>query len=280
MIPLRDDVECQITPIVNYAMMAVCSLMFALQVWAGPANNYVVERMGMVPARLTAPPDEPVFVPAKLIVDTPMGPRAVDGFRPLADAAVPEWLTLVTCVFLHGGWLHFLGNMWFLFIFGDNVEERIGHVAYAALYIGTGLIAGLCHLIVNFDSVAPTIGASGAIAGVMGAYLWMFPRAKVLTVIPLVFLWPLVVLPAPIFLTVWFAMQFWSGAFSVANQDVSGVAWWAHIGGFVAGLACAAGLGREQTPADADSNSGANPAGSETTEPNLVNESSFYVDER
>ncbi len=248
MIPLHDDVRSQRTPLVNYCMIGLCTLMFALQLSAGPGNGSIVEKMGMVPARLTAPEGEQVLVPDQMVVETPLGLQMIEGYRPLDAAVVPEWLTLITCVFLHGGWLHFLGNMWFLWVFGDNVEGRLGHVAYAALYLGTGIIAGLCHLIVNFDSPAPTIGASGAIAGVMGAYLYMFPRSRVMTIIPMLFLWPVIELPAPVFLGIWFLLQFWNGASGVVGQEAAGVAWWAHIGGFMAGLACAAAVGRPRQP--------------------------------
>ncbi len=248
MIPLHDDVQSHRTPLVNYSMIGLCTLMFGLQLSAGPGNGSIVEKMGMVPARLTAPVGEQVLVPDQMLIETPFGQQLIDGFRPLDAAVVPEWLTLITCVFLHGGWLHFLGNMWFLWVFGDNVESRLGHVAYAALYLGTGIVAGLCHLIVNFDSTAPTIGASGAIAGVMGAYLFMFPGSRVMTIIPMLFLWPLIELPAPIFLGMWFLIQFWNGASGVLGQEAAGVAWWAHIGGFMAGLACAAAVGRPRPP--------------------------------
>jgi membrane associated rhomboid family serine protease len=248
MFPLHDDIKAEKIPFVNYVIIMICSVMFALQLWAGAGNVDVVEQLGMVPARLTAPDGEPVVTPEKVLIETPLGLQVVDGLRTVSPAAVPEWLTLITCVFLHGGWLHFLGNMWFLYIFGDNVEDRLGHLAYAALYLGTGLIAGLSHLIVNFDSAAPTIGASGAIAGVMGAYLVMFPHSRVVTLIPLIFLWPVVELPASLFLSFWFLMQFWSGAFA-SGAEATGVAWWAHIGGFVAGVACGAALGRTRTSA-------------------------------
>lgn len=243
MIPIRDNVARTSVPIVGYLMMTLCTAMFGLQLWSGTSNGYLVERMGMVPARISALPDEPVLIAGKIAVITPFGMEIADGLRPLEPAALPEWFTLVTCVFLHGGWLHFLGNMWFLAVFGRSVEGRLGHATFAALYVGTGIVAGLAHFVVNFDSVSPTIGASGAIAGVMGAYLWMFPRSKVLTVIPLFFLWPLVVFPAPLFLTIWFVMQFWNGTLSVTSGEAASVAWWAHIGGFLAGLACAAALG-------------------------------------
>jgi membrane associated rhomboid family serine protease len=142
---------------------------------------------------------------------------------------------------LHGGWLHFIGNMWFLHIFGDNVEDRLGHGLYAALFVGTGIVAGMTHLVTNLESPIVTIGASGAIAGVMGAYLILYPKAQVLAVVPLVILFPMIVVPAPVFLLVWFGMQFWNGATSFV-AGAGGVAWWAHIGGFAAGLAVALGL--------------------------------------
>ncbi len=242
MIPLHDDISAERKPVVNCAVILLCTIMFVVQLWSGVGNMGVVEKLGMVPARLTAPQGEQVLVPEQMIVETPMGTQLIEGFRPLESAAVPEWFTLITCMFLHGGWLHFLGNMWFLWVFGDNVEDRLGHVAFGALYFGTGIIAGLSHLIVNFESAVPTIGASGAIAGVMGAYLYMFPHARVVTMVPLVFVWPVIELPGPIFLGIWFLMQFWSGAIAVSAAS-EGVAWWAHIGGFIAGLACAAALG-------------------------------------
>ncbi len=244
MIPIRDDIDSQRFPMVNYTMMALCALMFSVQLWSGAGNRTIVERMGMVPARISALPGEPILVPAQIAVETPLGIQIVEGVRPLEPALLPEWMTLLTSIFLHGGWLHFLGNMWFLYVFGISVEDRLGHATFAALYLGTGLVAGLAHFVVSFDSVAPTIGASGSIAGIMGAYMWMFPRAKVLTLIPLILLWPVVVLPAPLFLGIWFAIQFWSGTLAIQDGAGAGVAWWAHIGGFMAGLACAAALGR------------------------------------
>lgn len=216
--------------------------MFALQILSGPNQGLMVERLGMVPARLTVPAGEIIAVPETAVVSTIFGDRVVQRLRPLQSALVPEWMTLLTCVFLHGGWLHFLGNMWFLYIFGDNVEDRLGHAAYAVLYLGCGLISGIAHMVINFDSIVPTIGASGAIAGVMGAYMLLFPRAQVITAIPLIFLWPVIVLPAPLFLGVWFALQFFNGAFAIMDTEAGGVAWWAHIGGFLAGAAIAAGL--------------------------------------
>ncbi|OHB76929.1 MAG: hypothetical protein A2W31_10370 [Planctomycetes bacterium RBG_16_64_10] len=155
--------------------------------------------------------------------------------RALAAPPFSVWLTLLSCIFLHGGWLHFLGNMWFLFIFGDNVEDRLGHVAYLLFYLFCGVLASVAHLVANPGSTVPTIGASGAIAGVMGAYLLLYPRATVLSIVPIIFFVQIIVLPAPVFLGVWFVLQFLQGTSSLTSAQAGGVAWWAHIGGFAVG---------------------------------------------
>jgi len=134
--------------------------------------------------------------------------------------------------------MHFLGNMWFLWIFGDNVEDRLGHAGYALFYVGSGVAASVAHLMMNSSSPAPTIGASGAIAGVMGAYLLMFPHARVLAAVPIFYFLEIMLLPAPVFLGVWFVLQFFQGAFAITTET-GGVAWWVHIGGFVVGVAVA-----------------------------------------
>jgi membrane associated rhomboid family serine protease len=159
--------------------------------------------------------------------------------RPAAPSAVPSWLTLLTCIFLHGGWMHFLGNMWFLWIFGDNVEDRFGHIGFVVFYLACGVGASLAHLVAAAGSTAPTIGASGAIAGVMGAYFVLYPHAKVLTLVPIVIFLQIVVLPAPFFLAIWFLLQFLGGTTSVSGVETAGVAWWAHIGGFAGGAVIA-----------------------------------------
>ena len=141
-------------------------------------------------------------------------------------------------MFLHGGWLHFLGNMLYLWVFGDNIEDRIGHIGFLGFYFTCGLAAAFLHIFTNTASIVPTVGASGAIAGVLGAYLVLFPGARVLTLVPIFFFFQLIGLPALIFLGFWFVMQFFSGAMSLAagDQQTGGTAWWAHIGGFVAGI--------------------------------------------
>jgi membrane associated rhomboid family serine protease len=133
--------------------------------------------------------------------------------------------------------MHFLGNMWFLFIFGNNVEDRYGHVGYLLFYLGGGVAASLVHLATNADSPIPTIGASGAIAAVMGAYFVSYPRAMVVALVPLLVFYQVMVLPAALFLGVWFLLQFFQGALAIGSGASEGVAWWAHIGGFAVGAA-------------------------------------------
>jgi membrane associated rhomboid family serine protease len=137
-------------------------------------------------------------------------------------------------MFLHGGYLHIIGNMWSLYIFGDNVEDRLGHFRYLVFYLLCGLASGISHLAINWHSTLPTIGASGAIAGVMGAYFILYPKAKVLTLVPIFFFIQFIELPAFVFLGIWFLFQFISAAGTSAQGG--GIAWWAHIGGFVFGI--------------------------------------------
>ena len=146
-------------------------------------------------------------------------------------------LPLFTSMFLHGGWLHFLGNMLYFWVFGDNVEDRLGHWRFLLFYLTCGLAAAVLHIVTNSGSKLPTVGASGAIAGVLGGYLVLYPGARVLTLVPILFFFQLIELPALLFLGFWFVMQFFSGAMSLtAGRDVGGTAWWAHIGGFCAGI--------------------------------------------
>jgi hypothetical protein len=137
-------------------------------------------------------------------------------------------------MFLHGGFLHIIMNMWFLYIFGDNIEDRLGHIRYLVFYLVCGVGAGLVHLFTNWNSNIPTIGASGAVSGVMGAYLLLYPRSKILTLIPIFFFFQFVDIPAFIFLGFWLLLQLFSAGLTPSN--VGGIAFWAHIGGFIAGL--------------------------------------------
>jgi membrane associated rhomboid family serine protease len=240
MIPLRDNIPSRSTPLVNYAVVGVCTLLFLAQL--ADDQSVLVERHGMIPYRVWHP-NATVLIPKERGFEfTPFGVRQVVEEQPAAPPPWSPWFTLLTCIFLHGGWLHFLGNMWFLYIFGDNVEDRLGHLGYLLFYLGCGVAASAAHLAVNSESVMPTIGASGAIAGVMGAYLLFYPRAMVLSVVPIFFFLEVVVLPAPLFLGIWFLLQFFQGTLAITAVETGGVAWWAHIGGFAAGFVVAAAL--------------------------------------
>jgi len=242
MIPLRDNIPPRRFPFVNYAILGFTTLVFVSQLLESHRGDRLVERFGMVPARVLDP-DGKITVTQRRAVDTPFGIRVVERRIEVPPAALPPWLTLLTCIFLHAGWLHFLGNMWTLYIFGDNVEDRLGHLGYLAFYLLTGVAASAAHLAANTDSPVPTIGASGAIAGVMGAYMRLYPRAKVLTLVPVLVFLHMVVLPAPFFLGLWFLLQLFQGTISMGATEMGGVAWWAHIGGFAVGYLIASILG-------------------------------------
>lgn len=237
MIPIRDNIPSRTFPWVNVAIVVACSVTFVVQL--ADADGRLVERFGMVPARVV---DASAAVPVieAVAIDTPFGPRYLERTRAMLPSAVPGWATLLTCTFLHGGWLHFLGNMWFLWIFGDNVEDRLGHGGYALFYLAAGVGASGVHLVSGPGSTVPTIGASGAIAGVMGAYLLLYPRARVLVLVPIVFVFQFFVFPAALFLGLWFLLQLFQGALSIGAVRAGGVAWWAHAGGFAFGLATVA----------------------------------------
>lgn len=160
----------------------------------------------------------------------------------LASADPANWagrfLPFLTTMFLHGGMLHLVGNMWFLWIFGDNLEDELGHVRFLVFYLLTGFVAGWVHVQLNAESMIPTVGASGAISGVLGGYLFLFPGARILTLVPLVFIFFTVIeLPVILYLGFWFLLQLFAGTAALATEGTNaGVAWWAHVGGFVAGL--------------------------------------------
>lgn len=244
MIPLRDNIPARTVPIVNYAMIAACTLAFLVQL-ADQADGQadLVEQLGMIPRRVLHPA-ETIVESERVAVVNDFGQVVEVAERPHVVASPPfsPWLTLLTCIFLHGGWMHFLGNVWFLFIFGDNVEDRVGHWGYLLFYLFCGVSASVAHLVSDPSSQIPTIGASGAIAGVMGAYFLLYPRAHVVSLIPIIFIMEVVVLPAPVFLGIWFVLQFFQGVWSVTSVQTGGVAWWAHIGGFAMGYLIAASL--------------------------------------
>lgn len=210
MIPLRDTVTSKNYPIVNTCIIAVNVLFFLLQLAQGNGFNEFIARYGLVPAHFTHP------------------------FYSFHYSFGDKAISLVTFMFLHGGFWHLLGNMWSLYIFGDNIEDRLGHFRYLVFYLLCGIASGLFHMSLNLNSPVPTIGASGAIAGVMGAYMISYPNSKILTFIPIFFIPYFIEIPAVIFLGIWFLLQFLNAAGSPAHGG--GIAWWAHIGGFVAGI--------------------------------------------
>jgi membrane associated rhomboid family serine protease len=209
--PLRDINPSRRVPAVTLILVAVNVAVFLLEI-------------SLPPERLTVAMNTYGIVPARYF-----------GEGPAAGPSLLLPLPLLTSMFLHAGWIHLLSNLWILWIFGDNVEDRLGHFRFLVFYLGSGVAAGLVHLFTNTGSSLPTIGASGAIAGVMGAYFLLFPRARVLAVIP-IFFWPFFLeVPAVVFMAVWFLGQFLSGLLSLGETG-GGIAWWAHVGGFIAGV--------------------------------------------
>lgn len=241
MIPIRDDIPSSITPVVNYAMIGICTAVFLFQLSRGDQVERFIEQYGMIPARI-AHPDRPIFVEEQAYER--LGPyvRPVRVRREVPSPPFNPIFTMLTCIFLHGGWLHIIGNMLFLYIFGDNVEDRFGHVGYFFFYIGMGVAASVTHFLSEPNSVVPTVGASGAIAGVMGAYILLYPHARVLIIVPIFIILEFIELPAWMMLGIWFLMQLFSGTAAITSGAVGGVAWWAHIGGFAVGAALTFGL--------------------------------------
>jgi hypothetical protein len=222
MIPLRDDIPASRFPIVTIALIVLNTLVFLQELALGSRLNDFILNWAVVPIRYTD--------------------HSVGSHFSLMEQAIPFFSSM----FLHGGWIHLIGNMWTLWIFGDNVEDRLGHGKYLLLYLLSGLAAGALHVVTNASSGLPTIGASGAVAGVMGAYMRFFPTARVHTVIPPFFFGPIFDLPAVIFLGWWLLLQFFNGALSLSARDnFGGVAWWAHVGGFFCGMIMA---GRRRAP--------------------------------
>jgi membrane associated rhomboid family serine protease len=215
MFPIRDTNPSRHVPFATWGLIAVNIYFFFRELALPPkAAEKMMYLFGLVPARFTDP-----------------------AWALSAGFPIHTYWPFLTTMFLHGGWLHIIGNMWFLWIFGDNVEDRMGPVRFLAYYLLCGLAAGFVHVITNQASRVPAVGASGAIAGVMAAYLVLFPKARILAVFPLLF-WPIFFeLPAYLFLGFWFLMQFFSGTLAITTgREVTGIAWWAHVGGFVTGL--------------------------------------------
>ena len=220
MIPIRDDQPRFSTPYVTYFIIALNVVVFLFELSVGAqshrALNSLMYQFGVVPVHFE---------------------RALAGTYPVPLPGL--FLTILTSMFLHGGWLHIIGNMWFLWIFGDNIEDHVGHFPYLLFYLISGFAASVAHILLNAGSNVPSVGASGAIAGVMGAYFVLYPKARVLTLVPLIIFFTFWWLPAWIFLGFWLVLQFLSGtATSIADtsQTSGGIAFWAHVGGFVAGI--------------------------------------------
>jgi membrane associated rhomboid family serine protease len=213
MFPIRDDVPSRSFPAVTVGLIVVNTVIFLAELAAGARGlRAAVASYGLIPQYVSA---------YAAGADVPAG-RALFPF--------------VSSIFLHGGFLHLIGNMWYLWIFGDNVEDRLGHVRFLIFYILCGILGNLAHYAFNSGSPIPTIGASGAVAGVLGVYLVSYPRARIVVLIFLFFIY-FIELPALVVLGFWLILQFINGAFSVVNSAATGgVAWWAHIGGFLGGI--------------------------------------------
>lgn len=215
MIPIRDDAPRTTTPLITYFLIALNCAIFLFEVSLGPVQrqNFVYQ-FGVVPQSV------------------------MDAIGGAYGASIPgASVSLFSSMFLHASWLHLIANMWALWIFGDNIEDHVGHFRYLSLYLASGVFASVLHIAFNQGSAVPSVGASGAIAGVMGAYFLLFPSARVLTIMPFVFVF--VWLPAWIVLGYWFVAQFLSGAATAIARTSStggGVAFWAHVGGFIAGV--------------------------------------------
>lgn len=211
MIPLHDDNPTSISPYVTVITIVLCALVFLWELSLTGAEEKLIYAFSVIPAALL----RTQHLPPEL-------------------ALIPPELTLVTSMFLHGGWMHLLGNMLYLWIFGNNVEDAMGHVRFILFYIVCGVIAALVHVWTNPASPIPTLGASGAISGVLGAYLLLYPHARVMVFIPLGLLSRAVYLPAVMVLGFWFVFQIINSV--VVSSEGGGVAWGAHIGGFIAGM--------------------------------------------
>lgn len=210
MIPLGDENPTYLWPIITVTIIAANVAVFSYEISLGPQLlDPFVYQMGVVPAAITG-------------------------------ASVPGtggYSTLMTSMFLHGSWMHIIGNMLYLWIFGNNVEDSMGHLRFVVFYLVTGIVAAIAHVALQPASTVPTIGASGAVSGVLGAYLVLFPSARIKTLVPLGLFFSIVYLPAWFFLIIWIGWQVLSQALAPLNPDGGGVAYAAHIGGFMAGIA-------------------------------------------
>ena len=215
MIPLRDKNPSGRFPLVTVFLIITNVVVFIYQISLRDNLTPFFNRYALIPARI-------VF----------FGESPGISLRSI-------FFPFFTSMFLHGGWFHVIGNMWYLWIFGDNIEDRLGHVRFFIFYLVCGIGAAVAHVILNPNATVPCVGASGAIAGVLGAYLILFPFARVVTLVPILFYLTVIEIPAVILLVFWFVLQFFSGTLSIvtaAQTGGGGVAWWAHVGGFIAGM--------------------------------------------
>lgn len=221
MVPLHDNNPTRTTPVVTFALIGLNVFIFLYEfMLPEPALQEFIETWGVIPALLSA---------------------SFDG-----QVTVLVWLTLITSQFLHGGILHIAGNMLYLWVFGNNIEDKLGHWRFLWFYLACGVLASLFQWFFSQDSMIPLVGASGAIAGVMGAYILRFPKAKILTLLPLFIFFTTIRVPAYLFLGFWFVLQAFNSVVSLgmqAGEDVGGVAYWAHAGGFVVGAVLGPMLG-------------------------------------
>lgn len=238
LIPLGDDnYDRTTTPVIVYLFVAINVVVFLIQLVGGGEFTYAY---AAVPYEITTGTD----------LEQPVAVQGI-GLIPQAPGPIPIQLTLLTSMFMHGGWMHIIGNMLYLWIFGDNIEDNFGHVKFVIFYLICGLVAAFAQIMTDPQSKIPTLGASGAIAGVLGAYLIMFPRNRVRALLPLGFIWTTIELPAVVVLGFWIVIQFFSQVASIAETAQTrggGVAYMAHIGGFVAGVVLCF-LFRRQRPA-------------------------------
>ena len=213
MFPLRDNIPSTKKPIVTYIIIALNTIIYIIQfIMPLEAEEAFVFKFGFVPI---------VFL------------RAITE----NNLHIGVFYPLITSMFLHGSWMHLISNMWALWLFGDNVEDRLGHGRFILFYLLSGLISMFAHFIFNVHSFVPAIGASGAIAGVMGAYFILFPYSRIITFVPVLFMPLFWRVPASVYLGIWFLLQLFNGLLSsLIGIRGSGVAWWAHIGGFLGGI--------------------------------------------
>lgn len=227
MIPIRDDAPRFTTPYVTYIVLALNVLAFIYELtFPGPERNALMFQFGFLPVKISAL----LSGASQISIQGVLFPVNTE------SAIVP----IFTSMFMHASWLHLLFNMWALWVFGDNIEDYLGHFWYLIFYLAAGIAAAALHTLFNPMSRIPSVGASGAIAGVMGAYLMLFPSARVLTLVPLLIFFTFIQLPAWLVLGYWFLVQFLSGAatsIAYSSQTSGGIAFWAHVGGFIAGIA-------------------------------------------